>query len=64
MTSTDGAVWNDETEAGDYLQGIIYGNGTFVAVGESGRIMTSTDGAVWSDETEAGDLFYGISYGN
>ncbi|MCP4137164.1 MAG: hypothetical protein GY754_39715 [bacterium] len=64
MTSTDGAVWNDETEAGDTFWGISYGNGTFVAVGLNGRIMTSTDGAVWNDETEAGDYFLGISYGN
>jgi hypothetical protein len=31
----------------EYLQGIVYGNGTFIAVGRNGAIVSSADGVLW-----------------
>jgi len=31
----------------EYLQGIVYGNGTFIAVGSNGAIVSSADGVLW-----------------
>jgi hypothetical protein len=31
----------------EYLQGIVYGNGTFIAVGRNGAIVSSADGVIW-----------------
>jgi hypothetical protein len=52
------------------IQGVAYGNGTFVAVGESpsytGRIMYSTDGITWTEGTGAVPAYtvYSIVYGD
>ncbi|RLD33603.1 MAG: hypothetical protein DRI83_09160, partial [Bacteroidetes bacterium] len=32
----------------EYLQAVVYGNGTFIAVGRNGAIVYSTDGALWT----------------
>ena len=48
------------------LQGVTYGNSTFVAVGDDGAVLTSSDdGATWDNGTRgtAKDL-YEIAYGN
>jgi hypothetical protein len=36
-----GTTWTRRTWQGNYLSGVAYGNGTFVAVGENGTILTS-----------------------
>src|SRR5512136_2088465 len=36
--------WRNPLPQGNTLQGVTYGNGTFVAVGENGTILTSPDG--------------------
>lgn len=47
---------------------VVYGNGLFVAVSETGtgnRVMTSPDGITWTSQTSAADNgWYDITYGN
>jgi hypothetical protein len=47
-------------------QGVTYGNGLFVAVGElGGAILTSPDGVNWTQRTSGTrDDLYGVTYGN
>ena len=49
-TSPDGANWSILPYTSNYLSGIAYGGGHFVAVGREGSILTSTDLAptVWT----------------
>jgi hypothetical protein len=35
----------------NWLNGVTYGNGLFVAVGEDGTILTSPDGVTWTQRT-------------
>ena len=48
------------------LRGVGFGNGTFVAVGDSGKILTSTNnGSSWDNETAVNsNNLYGVSFGN
>jgi hypothetical protein len=50
---------------GDSLNGVTYGNGLFVAVGEGGTILTSPDGVSWTQRTspEKSDLL-SVAYRN
>ncbi len=52
---------------GNNLNGVTYGNGTFVAVGHGNTILTSPDGVNWtrreSDTTKEKDLLC-VTYGN
>jgi hypothetical protein len=49
----------------DYLFGVAYGNGMFVAVGEPGRIFTSADGIKWiSRNSGTNVVLRRVSYGN
>src|SRR6266542_275051 len=50
-TSLDGQSWTNQTSVPvlDALNGIAYGNGTFVAVGDRGLIVTSADGLNWTE---------------
>jgi hypothetical protein len=42
LTSPDGVNWTRQTPpTGNSLNGVTYGNGTFVAVGDCGTILTS-----------------------
>ena len=45
--------WRNPYPTGNDLNGVAYGNGTFVAVGAGGTIMTSTDGHLW-EQRESG----------
>jgi hypothetical protein len=48
LTSADGINWTNRTSgAAQDLQGIVYGGGTFVAVGKSGIILQSSASAPW-----------------
>ena len=48
-----------------YLNGVAYGNSTFVAVGQSGTILTSTDGATWTSRTSGtSNYLYDVAFGN
>ena len=50
---------------GSNLSGVAYGNGTFVAVGDTGTILTSPDGVAWDSRTSGtSNLLVGVTYGN
>jgi hypothetical protein len=65
-TSTDGSNWTSRSSnTTNWLKGVAYGNGTFVAVGLSGTVLTSKDGATWTPvaiNTTA--ELRGIAFGN
>ena len=68
-SASTGITWTSRTPAADnQWSGVTYGNGTFVAVANSGtgnRVMTSPDGITWTSRTSAADtLWYGVTYGN
>jgi hypothetical protein len=47
------------------MYGVTYGNGTFVAVGNTGAIQTSSDGTTWTNRTTANtNQQNGVGYGN
>jgi hypothetical protein len=53
-SSTDsGVTWSVRTSGfgANSINGIVYGNGIFVAVGQAGLISTSTDGVTWTART-------------
>jgi hypothetical protein len=58
-------TWHTRRTGGEFLGGVSYGNGTFVAAGDSGHILTSSDGINWTSQTSgvSADLF-GIAHGN
>ena len=45
--------WNEPSNIGvsDDLNGIVYGNSTYIIVGSSGTILTSTNGTTWTSRT-------------
>jgi hypothetical protein len=50
---------------GNLLEGVTYGNGLFVAVGDGGAILTSPDGVTWTPRTSGTDnSLYGVAHGN
>jgi subtilisin family serine protease len=56
--------WRNPLPQGNTLNGVTYGNSTFMAVGYSGTILTSTDGASWTPRTSGTiDRLYGVTYG-
>jgi hypothetical protein len=51
-------------KTGEMLNAITYGNGTFVAVGDLGKILTSVDGTVWAPHPAATDSsLLGVAFG-
>lgn len=66
LRSPDGVTWTDK-RGGNYnkMQGIAYGNSTFVSVGDMGTIITSPDGTTWTTRTSGTTNWLGgITYGN
>lgn len=58
----NGSSWTNRSA---FLQAVTYGNGTFVAVGESGTILTSGDGRRWAKQSSGTDkALYAATYGN
>src|SRR5438552_12540367 len=52
-------LWSNPLPQGNRLNGVAFGNGTFVAVGANGTVLTSPGGASWTPrfpDTKA-DLF-------
>ena len=74
LTSADGITWTLRTSGtNDNLNGVTYGNGTFVAVGGSSynpwghsEILTSSDGIIWTSRTSGAYIVIstGVTYGN
>jgi hypothetical protein len=66
--SNDGITWNATNPVGFVGGKIVFGNGLFVNVsnsGGSGRVFTSTDGFIWTSRTAASnDTWSAITYGN
>ena len=50
-TSPDANTWTLLPTTPNYLSGITYGAGQFVAVGREGEILTSPDGATWTAQS-------------
>jgi hypothetical protein len=50
-TSPDALNWSILPYTSNYLSGITYGGGQFVAVGREGSILTSTDGTTWAPQS-------------
>src|SRR5439155_1325646 len=66
LTSIDGLNWvQRQPGTTDLLGAISYGNGLFVAVGDSGTILTSAEGVTWAQRQSGPTAFLvGIAYGN
>jgi len=66
--SNDGITWNATNPVGFVGGKIVFGNGLFVNVsnsGGSGRVFTSPDGFIWTSRTAASnDTWSAITYGN
>jgi hypothetical protein len=52
-TSPNGSTWTILPYTSNYLSGVTYGGGQFVAVGREGSILTSPDGTTWTTQTAA-----------
>ncbi len=52
-TSPDANTWTILPYTSNYLSGVTYGAGQFVAVGREGAILTSSDGATWTSQSAA-----------
>ena len=65
-TSSDGITWeNRSSGTTQWLNGVHYANGLFVAVGEQGTIRTSSDGITWTSRDASVSVgFKDITYGN
>ena len=56
---------NQSSGTTNFLHGVTYGNGIFIAVGGDGTILTSADGITWTSRTSGTTSnFYGVTYGN
>ena len=63
LYSEDGINWVEKTFSQSDWADITYGNGRFVAVGQSDFVITSTDGDYWSYHSVEGN-WNSITYGN
>jgi hypothetical protein len=74
MVSTDGTNWTLSTlispnnTPDNQWNSVVYGNGLFVAVSQTGtgnRVMTSANGTTWTSRTPAEDnQWYDVTFGN
>ncbi len=67
-TSADGMIWTvSAAPQNQYLNSVVYGNGTFVAVSNSGtdQVITSPDGITWiSRSVPEANSWRSVTYGN
>ena len=66
VTSPDGIVWTCRSSGTkNNLYSVAFGNGWFIAVGDSGAICTSEDGIVWKAQPSGTDaLLAAVAAGN
>ena len=75
LTSSDGTTWNssnsvtcsscEDNSSNFSLNDVTYGNSTYVAVGQSGRILTSSNGTSWDNRSSGtSSNLIGVTYGN
>jgi hypothetical protein len=59
-------TWTKVKQASSGLEGVAYGNGNWVAVGQNNLVLTSTDGNTWTESRGAfpGAQWNWIAYGN
>ncbi|MBN1307406.1 MAG: hypothetical protein JXA18_05790 [Chitinispirillaceae bacterium] len=63
--STDGYSWSETEPFPSTLWQVSFGNGFFVAVGDSGTVMTSTDGVQWSlQSTGTSSRLMSVAFGS
>ncbi|MBN1576953.1 MAG: hypothetical protein JW913_10390 [Chitinispirillaceae bacterium] len=63
--STDGLLWSKTEKCTSTLWQVTFGNGLFVAVGDSGTVMTSPDGARWRRQlTGTSNRLISVAFGN
>ncbi len=63
LTSDSGTVWAEAAGMSHHLEGIAYGNNTFVAVGEA--VLASSDGIAWMKrDPGTNHRFSDVAYGN
>ena len=61
----DGTNWTTQNSGGSTVNGVTYGNDTFVTAGRNGEILTSTDGTTWtSRDSETDASLSGVTYAN
>src|SRR5947208_10448297 len=58
ITSPDGTTWASRSSGdSEQLNGVAFGGGLFVAVGNNRTILTSADGVGWTQQTDLpGDI--------
>jgi hypothetical protein len=56
--------WRNPLPQGDELRSVAQGNGTFVAVGERGRVFKSPDGVVWSQQPSLTNSIFDVTFAN
>jgi hypothetical protein len=66
MISSNGITWSDPIViASNRLHAVVYGNGSFLAVGAGGKVAVSVDATNWTESTYGGDqTLSGLAYGN
>jgi hypothetical protein len=70
MTSSDGILWHATTCPQKFYRSVTYGNGLFVAVGDSvtgDNVSTSSDGLIWTSHDGISEYFgvwNSVTYGN
>lgn len=65
VTQRPGVIWTERSsDTASNLNGVAYGNGIFVAVGEYGTILTSKNGATWTVRTSGiEETLHSVTYG-
>jgi len=66
LTSPNATVWAPNVPATERaINGVTFGNATFIAVGDNGVILTSSDGIDWTPRnSETQVALNGVAYGN
>ena len=68
IITTNGITWTSRTSGFGTanIYGVTYGDGLYVAVGESGKLTTSTDGTTWTTRTSGfgSTLIRDVTYGD
>ena len=65
LTSQDGLSWSQIATLGYWINGLVYGNGLFVAAGNSGEILTSPNAVTWTQRTTPSTTKRtSVAYGN
>lgn len=50
-TTSDGTAWTERVHSGEPFNKVAFGNGVFVAAGDTGRVARSPDGTTWTNIT-------------